>query len=103
MEPVNALVTVTFISGVIALVIERLRARLPNLDGDLVNLVALALGTAVAWGYALDVSADVGLGGLAAPFNYLATGIVITFGAGFIGTLKNAQRAEDPKSEIHTE
>lgn len=103
MEPVNALVTVLFVGGVIALVIERVRARFPGLDGDLVNLIAAVLGTGVAWGYELDVAADVGLAGLAVPFNYIATGLVIAFGAGFIGTLKNAQRSEDPLSSIHSE
>lgn len=103
MEPVSALVTVTFIGGVIALVVERLRARFPGLDGDLVTLLSALLGIAVAWGYDLDVAADVGLAGLAVPFNYIATGLVIAFGAGFIGSLKNSIRADDPKSSIHAE
>jgi hypothetical protein len=103
MEPVSALVTVTFVGGVIALIVERLRARFPGLDGDLVTLVSALAGVGVAWAYDLDVAADVGLAGLAAPFNYIATGLVIAFGAGFIGTLKNSIRADDPKSSIHSE
>lgn len=103
MEPVSAFVTVLFVGGVVALIVERLRARFPGLDGDLITLVSALFGVAIAWGFKLDVAADVGLAGLAVPFNYIATGLVIAFGAGFIGTLKNSIRADDPKSSIHSE
>lgn len=84
MEPGAALVTVTFLAAVVQKVIERVRVHVPGLDGDLVTLVAVVLGTALAAGFGLDVAAQVGLEGLVSPFNYLATGIVIGGGAGII-------------------
>lgn len=87
MEAFDVLVTATFIAVVVAKVIERIRVRFPALDGDLVTLVAIVFGTAIAWGYGLDAAEALGLGGLAAPFGYLATGLFIAGEAGILADI----------------
>lgn len=100
MDAGSAFTTVVFVGGLIALIIERIRQRFPNLDGDLVVLVSAAAGIGLAVAFDLDVAADIGLDGLVSPFNYVASGLFIAFGAGFLGTIKNSFRAKDPTSEI---
>jgi len=86
MEPVGVLATVLLIAGIVAKVIERIRVRFPRLDGDVITLVSVVIGTAVAWGYQLDVSAEIGQSVLE-PFNWLVTGLFIGGGAGLVADL----------------
>ena len=99
-QPVNALVTVGFLSIIVALVIERVRKRAPNLDGDLIVVVALALGYAAAWAWKLDVAASFGYEGLPVLLSYLVAAFAIAGVSGFIGTAKGAIASRDPNSEV---
>lgn len=100
-EGINVLVAVTFLSIVVSLVIERIRARFQHLDGDLVNLVALIVGTGLAVAYGLKAASSLGFEGLPPSLDYLGTGFVIAGLSGLIGTRKNAMRAMDPTSSLN--
>ena len=99
-QPVNALVTVGFLSVVVALVIERIRKRAPGLDGDLIVLFSTALGYAAAWAWGLDVAASFGYEGLPVQLSYLVAALVIAGASGFIGTTKGAIASRDPNSSV---
>lgn len=101
MEPIDALVTTTFLALVVAWIIEIVRKHLPSLDGDLLRLVTVILGYAAAFGWSLDVATEFGFGGLPAELGYLATAFVIAGEAGIIGSAKNALRARDPLSSLY--
>lgn len=98
---ISVLVTVGFLSVIVQLVIERLRARVASLDADLVNVVAIAAGTGLAYLYGLQAAAELGLDGLPVSLDYLATGIAIAGVSGIIAASKNKNRAQDPNSSIH--
>lgn len=97
-QPVNALVTVGFLSIIVALVIERIRKRAPGLDGDLITVLALVLGYAAAWAWKLDVAASFGYEGLPVLLSYLVAAGAIAGVSGFIGTAKGAIASRDPNS-----
>lgn len=98
---IDVLVTVGFLSVIVQLVIERVRARVASLDADLVNVAAVVLGTGLAYAYKLQAAAQLGLPGLPPSLDYLATGIVIAGVSGIIAASKNKNRAQDPTSSIH--
>lgn len=98
---VDVLVTVGFLSVIVQLIVERVRARVSSLDADLVNLVAVVLGTGLAVAYGLRAAEQLGLSGLPESLDYLATGFVIAGVSGIIAASKNKNRAQDPNSSIH--
>ena len=101
MDPsVNAVVSVGFLAAIIAYILERVRARMPGLDGDLLVAVSVLVGVGLAFLLDLDIAADLGLEGLVAPLGTIATGLAIASVTGLFGTAKNALRARDPKSSI---
>lgn len=99
-QPVNALVTVGFLSVVVSLIIERIRKRAPGLDGDLIVLFALILGYAAAWVWNLDVAGSFGYEGLPVQLSYLVAAAVIAGVSGIIGTAKGAIASRDPNSSV---
>jgi hypothetical protein len=93
MEPVttiNVAAMLVLLGGLIAKVVERIRARFPRLDGDLVTLLSVALGVGLAW--SLDLrgaedlagSAGLDLGTLPLWLDYGLTGLGLGLGAGII-------------------
>jgi len=99
-QPVNALVTVGFLSLIVSLVIERLRRRIPRLDGDLITLIAAVIGYGAAWAWQLDVAASFGYEGLPLALSYLVAGLAIAGASGFIATAKGAIASRDPNSQV---
>lgn len=100
---VNIAGTVLFLSLIIQYLVEWVRGRWANLDGDILRVVTIAIGIGAAFAYDLNVSADLGFEGLPEALGYVATGLVIAGVSGFLGTGKNALRARDPKSSINSE
>lgn len=109
MEPVSVLAQVVVISAIIAKIIERIRVRLPRLDGDLVNLFAVAAGTGIAWGYGLDVSLEMVGTAMIEPFNWIVSGVAIGMGAGIVADWTGAKHRSGrpelattpPAGEVH--
>ena len=99
MDPANAVVTVGFLSAIVAYVIEWVRTKWPTLDGDLLRVVAIAAGVGLAFAYNLNIDIE----GLPESLGKVATGLAIAGVSGFFGTAKNFLRARDPKSSIHEE
>ncbi len=98
MEPVttiNVAAMLILLGGLIAKVVQRIRARFPRLDGDLVSLLAILLGVGLA--YALDLrgaaelagSAGLDLGTVPQWLDYALTGIGLGLGAGVISDVIN--------------
>ncbi len=96
MEPVttiNVAAMLVLLGGIIAKVVQRVRRRFPQIDGDLVSLLAIALGVGLAW--SLDLrgagelasSAGMDLGTIPAWLDYALTGIGLGLGAGVINDL----------------
>jgi hypothetical protein len=96
MEPtttINVAAMLILLGGLIAKVVERIRARFPRLDGDLVTLLAVAAGGGLA--YALDLrgagaragSAGLELGTIPAWLDYALTGLGLGLGAGVISDI----------------
>lgn len=96
MEPIttiNVAAMLVLLGGIIAKVVQRIRARFPSIDGDLVSLLAIALGVGLAW--SLDLrgagelasSAGMDLGTIPAWLDYALTGIGLGLGAGVINDL----------------
>lgn len=102
-ETINTLVTFTVLSGGVQFVMEWVRGRFPKVDSDWVRLGSLLLGTGLALAYEVPMAEQLGLSGLPLSLDYLVTGIAIAFGAGFVGTLKNKMRAQDPNSSMYAE
>lgn len=100
MEPIDALVTTSFMALVVAYIVEIVRKHFPNLTGDLIRVVAVAIGYAAALAWGLDVAEPLGFVGLPTELGYLATALVIAGEAGIIGSAKNAIRARDPQSSM---
>ena len=93
LEPVttiNVAAMLVLLGGLIAKVVERIRARFPRIDGDLVSLLAIALGAGLAWGLDLRGAAELAgsagldLGTLPAWLDYVLTGVGLGLGAGVI-------------------
>lgn len=90
MDAVNTLALVTILGGVIHKVVERIRAHWPKIDGDLVTLVAWAIGVLVAWAFGLRATveiakmAGISLGAVPVAIDYVLTGLGIAAGAGII-------------------
>jgi len=84
MEPGNVLAQVIFISAVLAKVIERVRFRLPKLDGDLVSLTAWVIGVGIAWTLGLDVAEQLTGTSFVVPVNYVVSGLAIGLGSGAV-------------------
>ena len=99
-QPVNALVTVGFLALVVSMVIERLRKRVPKLDGDLITVIATAIGYAAAWAWGLDVAASFGYEGLPVQLSYLVAALAIASASGFLATTKGAISSRDPNSDV---
>lgn len=99
-QAVNALVTVGFLSLIVSLVIERLRKRVPKLDGDLITGIAIAVGFAAAFAWKLDVAASFGYEGLPVMLSYLVAALAIAGASGFIATAKGAIASRDPNSSV---
>ena len=87
---INVAAMLVLLGGLIAKVVERIRARFPRLDGDLVSLLAVLLGAGLAWGLDLRGAAELAgsagldLGTLPAWLDYALTGIGLGLGAGII-------------------
>jgi hypothetical protein len=100
MEPVNVLAQVGVIAWIIAKVIERIRVRLPRIDGDLVSVVSITAGSLIAWAYGLDVSFELVGTSMVEPFNWIVSGVAIGTGAGLVadvtGSLHRSGRPELP-------
>lgn len=100
-EVINPTVTVLFLSVIVGLIVERVRARVSNLDGDLVTVVSLALGYGAALLWDLQVAADYGFDGLPVALDYLVGAAAIAGVAGILSAAKNALRARDPNSSTY--
>ena len=96
MEPVttiNVAAMLVLLGGIIAKVVQRVRRRFPRIDGELVTLLAVLLGTGLAW--SLDLrgadelasSAGMDLGTIPAWLDYALTGLGLGLGAGVINDL----------------
>lgn len=96
MEPVttiNVAAMLVLLGGLIAKIVERVRARFPRIDGDLVTLLAALVGGGLA--YALDLrgaaelagSAGLELGDLPAWLDYTITGIALGLGSGVLADI----------------
>lgn len=96
---VNVAAMLVLLGGLIAKIVERIRARFPRIDGDLVTLLAIAAGAGLAW--ALDLrgaaelagSAGLELGSVPVWLDYALTGIGLGLGAGVINDVINRPRA----------
>lgn len=99
----NVAATVTFLSVALAWILEWIRSKWASLDADLLRLVSLVAGIALAFGFGLDAAEELGIAGLADPLGTIATGFAIAGVTGLFGSLKNVLRANDPKSSIHTD
>lgn len=99
---ISVTATVIFVSGAIAYIVEWIRGRFPGIDGDIVRVISvvLAVGAVMAWD--LRVAADYGYAGLPDALDIVASALVIAGLGGAIASWKNAQRAEDPMSSLHT-
>ncbi len=93
MEPVttiNVAAMLVLLGGLIAKVVQRVRARFPRVDGELVTLLAVLLGAGLAW--SLDLrgaaelagSAGMDLGTIPTWLDYALTGLGLGLGAGVI-------------------
>lgn len=92
MEPVSVTVVVLAIGLVVQKFVERVRARFPRLDGELVTLASVLIGTGIAWGWDLRAASELipALGGtvtIPVAFDYIVTGGAIGAGAGFLADL----------------
>ena len=101
MEPINALVTVSFLAFVVQMILERVKSHFPRLHGDVLALTAFLLGTGLAWYWDLRIGADLGYNGLPPALEYVAAGLVVAGVAGLIANTKNAMRASDPTSSLY--
>lgn len=99
---ISVTATVVFVSGAIAYIVEWIRGRLPNLDGDVVRGISilLAVGAVLAWD--LRIAADYGYAGLPDVLDIVASALVIAGLGGAIASWKNSKRAQDPQSSLHT-
>lgn len=100
-EAINVVATVGFLALVIQFLIEWVRGRFPNLDGDVVRVFALVLGIGSAVVWDLNSAELTGFDGLPEVLGYVATGFVIAGFSGILAAAKNAMRAKDPNSTIH--
>lgn len=101
-DAANVAMIVALLSALVQAVLERIRSRFPNLDGDIVVLLAVVIGTGLAWGYGIQGGASLGWDGLPASLDYIATGIAISGVSGILSASKNAKRAQDPTSSLHS-
>lgn len=98
----DVLVTVLFLAAIVQAILERVRSRWTNLDGDLVFLAAVVLSFGLAVAFDLTAAADLGFAGLPTVLDLLATAIFIAGGAGLLASWKDSNRATIPTSSLYT-
>lgn len=76
----------TFIAlaAIVKVVVDRVRARFPQVDGDLVTAVAAAAGVGLAFLFGVDVATELVGGSLDPTLAQIVSGIGIGLGAGFL-------------------
>lgn len=97
----DVLVTVLFLAAIVQTILERVRSRWTNLDGDLVFVAAVVLSYGLAVVFDLTAAADLGFAGLPVVLDLLATAIFIAGGAGLLASWKDSNRATIPTSSLY--
>ena len=70
--------------GIVQKIVERVRVKLPRLDGDLVTLAAFALGAAMSWFGGLRASGVLITGNIPVWLDVVVTAAVIALGSGVL-------------------
>lgn len=83
MDPITPLVGIALAAAFCEKVVEKLRDQFPIIRGPVTNLVAYALGIALAFGFNIAVFADLGFTG-ADWLDHIFTGFGLGAGSGFL-------------------
>jgi hypothetical protein len=101
-DTINVTATVTVLSVIVALIVERLRSRFLALDGDVITAFTWLVGTGLAAWWDLRVADTLGYAGLPPVLDWIVTGAMIAGVSGIVGTTKAAIAAHTPDQRPKT-
>lgn len=97
-DPLAVITTIGVFGVIVKSIIDTIRRRYPRLDGTLVQVGALLLGSGLAWSFQLRGASSLmqylGATAANAPYwaiDYLVTGAAIAAGAGFLAEISGSK------------